>query len=73
MITKEKINNMVTKVAHEYDIVDGDLVYISNEDRVLVEGSLHKIFDSKRLSGEWFDLNEHDIARIAKEYSVEFT
>ena len=40
------------------------LCHFKNDDVVLTESWLHNLYKDKRVSGEWFDLNETDLERI---------
>lgn len=39
----------------------------------LVESELHKKFESKRIRGEWFNLNEYDISEIIDKYNFNYS
>jgi hypothetical protein len=43
--------------------------FITCEEPFLLEKTLHQKFVSKRLMGEWFDLNETDVSAVIKFYS----
>ena len=60
--TKKSVESRVKQLqTGNYSKIEIDYVYESDDYIVSIESRLHKHFDSKRISGEWFDLDREDI------------
>jgi hypothetical protein len=54
---EKRIKEFKTGNASEFSIIDS----FQSEWGTKIEATLHRIYSRKKLSGEWFDLNEQDI------------
>lgn len=54
----QRINELKTGNPYEFDIVE---VYQAENYGSAIEGKLHRTFRSKKINGEWFELDEDDI------------
>jgi hypothetical protein len=53
-----RVNELKTANPYELEIVE---VYVAENYGTRIEKKLHNAFKSKRMNGEWFELDENDI------------
>ncbi len=63
--TKQSVESRVKQLqTGNFTQIEIDFVYEAENFIVSIETKLHRDFDSKRISGEWFELSSEDVALI---------
>ena len=63
--TKNSVESRIKQLqTGNVSIIEIDFVYEADKYIVSIETRLHKQFDSKRINGEWFDLNSDEVNSI---------